>query len=273
MKSSGRRYFYGLRRICYWKYYHGWDLSWSCTECRMWKKPCRIKSVGLRVWSIRRRITALCKSSIPECFIRRSSVVRIWKSGKIWYSKVKSAKRRNSSDQCQISIRNLRIKMNHEPLIKQQPMEGYLKMLDDDEVNLRQPEPMPKMVNGHQLGVINEKQTSERPFSVPLNLKLSSSATANDDGPNNTIKRDSFIRQSLNTIRKSFRFKNQRKNNCTEEDFDRLRKSNLKDNNNNKNVQLKKLEHTISFSDECVTKKKPTKHSRNSSLGSYFSFR
>lgn len=157
--------------------------------------------------------------------------------------------------------------MNQHEFLKQQPIEGYLEILNGDEVELRRPKSVLQMTNGHHLGVI-----SERPFSFPPNLGLSSSTTvAGDD--ENTNKRDSFIRQGLNTIRKSMRFKNRRKSKNADDDCGQMHEPILRDANNNKNMQLKNTKLTASFSDECVTQKKPSKHFRNTSLGSYFSFR
>lgn len=181
--------------------------------------------------------------------------------------------------------------MTQKPLLKkQQSIAGYLEILDGDEVELRRPETRIKMTppiaiaNGHSknhhLDVINEKYHHDRPFSFPPNLRLTPStpsSTADDDI--STVKRDSFIRQSFNTIRKSLRFnKSHRKSaKVSVDDIDlekRTNRMNSKDDNNNKkNLRLKNVQHANSFSDECVIKKKPMKHFRNSSLGSYFSFR
>lgn len=166
--------------------------------------------------------------------------------------------------------------MNHKQLMKQKSIEGYLEILDSAEVELRRVE----AANGYQpLGVIKEKQITARPLTYPLNRRLSLSVTPSPSDADDAViavKRDSFIRQSYNTIRKSLRFKNAHRGKIANDDngFQRGSQMTVKDGNNNRNAHLKDIKQASSFSDECVTKKKPMKkHVRNRSLGSYFSFR
>lgn len=155
--------------------------------------------------------------------------------------------------------------MDHKFELKTKPIQGYLEILDVDEVELRHP-------NRHN-EFIGENTPAERPFSLPSNLQLASTLYEPDEPDVDPVKRNSFLRQSYNTIRKSFRFKNRRKSNSVSDDQVLMNKSILSDKNNNRNGQLNKKIHLISDDESKVKMKKSNKHLRNSSLGSYFALR
>lgn len=165
-------------------------------------------------------------------------------------------------------LRNNRNNMNHRVELKNKPIQGYLEILDVDEVELRHP-------SGGSTG---ERPSAERPFSLPPNLHLTSTLHE-DESESDPVKRDSFLRQSYNTIRKSLRFQKKRRKYKSFSDDPELMTaktipSDKNNNNNNKNVQPNKKNHHLIGDDERkMEKKKPNKHLRNSSLGSYFALR
>lgn len=168
-------------------------------------------------------------------------------------------------------------KMNRRHSLKRQTtIEGYLEILDSDEVELRSPQRL--KLYRRQVGEDGDEELLiDRPFSCPPKVHMSSVTPVDSDDNVNPVKRDSFLRQSYNTIRKSLRLKNQRKGKSVDDTLtDKLHNGKANDrNNNNKSIQFEKLEN-VTTSDEGLngTKiKKIGKHFRNSSLGSYFTFR
>lgn len=164
-------------------------------------------------------------------------------------------------------------KMNRKPSLKHQTtIEGYLEILDTDEVELRNPHTL-KL---HHIQMDDEKLLIDRPFSYPPKMPRTV-LMPDDDDQVYPEKRDSFLRQSFNTIRKSLRLKNKRKGKSVDDELtDALRHAKQNDKNNNKCIQFEKLEN-VTTSDEGLNGsmkiKKIGKHLRNSSLGSYFLFR
>lgn len=169
-------------------------------------------------------------------------------------------------------------KMNRRQSLKRQTtIEGYLEILDSDEVELRNPHAL-KLHRKQLDDDDDEVLLIDRPFSCPPKVHLSSNTPVDSDDNVYPVKRDSFLRQSYNTIRKSLRLKNQRKGKSVDDALtDKFQSGKKNDrNNNNKNIQFEKLEN-VTTSDEGLNGtmkiKKIGKHIRNSSLGSYFNFR
>lgn len=137
--------------------------------------------------------------------------------------------------------------------------------------NLQSPHSMNDEKNG------GEQVAGERPFSFPPNLHLSSSSAVDTDAfPR---KRSSFIRQGFNSLRKSLRFKNSRKEKVeVDVDIDVERKTNA-NSNGNKFKASKIFEETGDMSsidaivDVRFPKNKHNKHFRNHSTSSYFNNR